>query len=226
MGGWHVGVIAMGGEQQIVPPETAGLVWAAESGGATTTINVNTPTGMSVGDPMVACYGAGSYVGGSPWSVGYNAAWTPLYQNPESDGVFTHMFFKLADETDVVGRSYAWSMTVPGGLAGLAVAHVSWRRQHGVTVSNAGPRGVSSVPSPGGDWQLAFIYERTASNYAQPTPNPVITSPATLLGGGGSYRAGVLRVYISDNEDPITGAYLQGGIDFPRRGLVAAAVSA
>lgn len=200
------------------------------SGGATVTVTLGAPASVSLGDQMVACAGAGSYVGGTPWTLVPPSGWSTLYTTSETvDAVFTNLYAKTADQNDVDGlSSYTWTMTVAGGLAGMAVTHVSWPKRYGTTVSGASHDGTStpSLSSPGGRWQLAFIYQRTANNFEQPNPDPVVTSAATLWCENlGTARPGNLRVYASDNVSPITGAYLTGGIDNPRQGLVVAAVS-
>lgn len=203
-----------------------------EAGGATVTRTLAAPAGIKVGQLMLTCVSAGSYAGGSPWTFTPDPAWTAVYADPTFGGgevIVSHLYSKIADAADEAGTSsYSWSLNVPGGLAGMAVAVVGWERQFGTTISTASANHTlsPSVASPGGDWQFAFVTQRTASNFVQPEPDPVVTSTATLLVSRfGSYRPGAMRVYASNNVSPITGAYLQGGIDFPRQALVVASIT-
>lgn len=204
------------------------------AGGATATVSLTAPAGVSVGDVIVASVGAGSYINGDPWTFTPDAAWTPIYVTDLSARtVLTNLYTKIATAADVTQSvSYTWSITVTGGLAGITVIHTSWPQRFGTVLSSPAmtESRTPSLASPGGDFQFSFIYERSASNFAQPAPNPVVTSDATLLcehitAGSDSYRAGQMRVYASSRVSPITGDYLTGGIDFPQQGLVVAAVT-
>lgn len=56
----------------------------------------------------------------------------------------------------------------------------------------------ASIPSPTDDrvWDFVFVTQRTENGLAQPDPEPVVTSPATLLHfADGNYRTGEIRSY-------------------------------
>lgn len=236
--GWHVGVISFG-EGALSAPKTVKVQTYADSGGSSTGNTFVPPVGMSVGDVMVACVEGGTYSAGSGWTLHKPVNWTIVHEQlvlRDSEGtvhggdwIGLGMYSKIADAADVARTtSYYFGFSASGSLSGTAIAYLSWPAQNGNVLSNGNADSYDlSVPSPGGDWQLAFVTERTSSRFAQPTPNPVITStPHNLLVDRfGSYRSGAMRVYaMKPGADPITGALLQGGIDFNRAGVVAASV--
>lgn len=89
-----------------------------------------------------------------------------------------------------------------------------------------GASGTASLTAPsGGTWDFVFVGQRTESAFVQPDPEPVVTSPATLLHFmDGDYRTGEIRSYASAKVSPITASYATGD-DFPRNGLAAASIS-
>lgn len=82
-----------------------------------------------------------------------------------------------------------------------------------------------SISSPaGGTWDFVFASQRTENAFAQPDPEPVVTSAATLLHFmDGNARTGEIRSYASAKVDPITATY--SSMDHTRNGLCAVAVS-
>jgi len=83
----------------------------------------------------------------------------------------------------------------------------------------------TSISSPaGGTWDFVFASQRTENTFAQPDPEPVVTSTATLLHFmDGNYRTGEIRSYASAKVDPITATF--STMDNTRNGLCAVAVS-
>ena len=235
--GLFVGCIGVGSVSLIPTPMIASA--RDDNSGATSTLVLSPPAGVQVGDVMVACYGGGAYSGGGgPYTFTPDPSWTPIYNLNDSTThqVITNLFYKIANAADAAGTSsYSWTLTT-GTIAGHALTYLAWPSRHGDTFGGTAATYTdppASLTSPGGRWQLVLIYQRTASAFGQPDPNPVVTSAgATLLhanthvvGSTNNARAGVLRMYASERVSPITGAYLTGGINFPRQGMVVAAVS-
>lgn len=201
--------------------------------GGTLDVAVGPPVGIRAGDAMVACVEGGGFGGGGgPYTLVTDPAWTAVYEDPSSGSdhqIIANLYTKTAGADDEAGTSsYTWSITAPSTQAGMAVALIGWRRQFGTVVSNpsVGYGGAAgSTSSPGGLWQFAYATQRTASGFAEPAPDPVITSTATLFAEAGSgYRSGIIRAYRSHDVDPITASYA-GGFDHSRQALVAAAIS-
>lgn len=221
----HVGFIAPG----YGPPTEHGCTAGRGSGLYSASAVIGPPIGVEVGDPMVACVGAGATSTG-PAVLTPDPAWTAVYTNPTST-ISPGLFTKIADQDDADGvASYSWVVDGPE-LVGLTVIHLSWPRKFGATLSDpvASASLTPSVSSPGGRWQLVFIYQRTNSTFAGDAPEPAVTSTAELLcesvqSGTGGARAGNMRVYASDDVSPITGAYATS-VSSPYQALVAAAVN-
>lgn len=82
-----------------------------------------------------------------------------------------------------------------------------------------------SVSAPGGSraWDLVVATQRTVSNFAQPEPEPLVTSAATLLATSvGDARGGEHRFYASSLVSPVTASY--SSMDDIRAGLVAVGI--
>lgn len=201
------------------------------SGGGLT-VTLGPPADIKVGYPMVACVEAGAFGGGAgPYTFTPDADWTPVYEDPTSGfdhQIIANLYTKTADAADEAGTSsYSWTVSTPSTQAGMSIAIVGWRPVYGTTVSNPAVTHslTPSIASPGGTWQFAFITQRTASGFVQPTPDPYVTSPASLFAEVlGGYRSGRLRAYGSNNVSPITGSYSTGDA-FPRQALLVAAIS-
>lgn len=201
--------------------------------GASTTVTLAPPSGVQVGDTMVACVSAGTYAGsGGVFTLTPAAGWTSVHEDTGAP-ILTNLYTKIADAADEAQTvSYTWVFAHTGdGLSGMVVVHLSWEPKYGTTLT-AGTVDHTLTPSvaaPGTRWQFSYIAQRTASAFAQSPPDPIVTSTASLLydgyaTGSASYRAGNLRVYGSRNVSPITGAYPVTPAD-PAQGLVVAAVS-
>lgn len=205
---------------------------ADTASGATVSRTFNAPAGMLAGDLMVACVSTGTLGGGDEYVVTAPAGWTALYEDPFGVGIATNLYSKIADASDEIeATSYTWEMTsLGGGQAGMRLIIVGWSSEFGRTIGNASvthTRPNASIASPGGEWQLVFMSQRTASLFPQPEPDMSLTStPANvLIVPAGNARSGASGVWASDNASPITGEFPRTDISFPRQGMVVAAVS-
>lgn len=220
----------------ITIPDEVGCVTGRSTGTASASVTLGAPIGVQAGHTMVACVSGGHYAGtdGGTYTLTPPSGWSTVYADPSGLEILSNLYTKIADAADEAQTSsYTWTFTHTGGfLSGIVASHLSWRPRFGTTLGNASAvhNNSPSIASPGGRWQFSYIVQRTRNGFAQPIPDPVVTSEASLLcenvtGTSGGYRAGNLRAYASKDVSPITGAYLGETGDHPRYGMVVAAVS-
>lgn len=248
-GGWFVGThnIGMGILDGVQPPATSYNHNRRDDNDDPAIISFPSPVGIKAGHAMIACLGLGTYGGeGLPYTLSTDPNWTPVHEDPLTGaggvGLMMNLYTKIADDVDEVqGRTYTFTFdSTSGALPGYAASCVAWPPRYGTTItSGAATHTTNPVPplpiaSPGGDWQVAFVYHRTSSPFIKLPPNPVVTSAGAVLlcenvdmtGSADGARSGNMRIYASQGSDPIVGEFLEkDDTTRTRAGLVVAAVT-